>query len=261
MGEPVLADAQFSVAKILVPCVGWEAYYSGHDSYFRPMFLTEDGVRYDASAGKPGYASRLIKGLSVPVGSRILLWLPRFPVMFGTTAGERNYTFHIGWRLRNLFDFRTTRIPYHFPRQKEGVPDTGTLDPGPRVVIPGAGHSIVDTQTPQAFPLHVENNVIGDGIKVGYPALSMGVAVDPQYLDTIQQGFFNSATYTAWCNPSFMTYDLRAMGDEMVISVKRTYIIGGQNNKWDWDDYDKGLFTFFSGSPMAGVYVMIGSAP
>jgi hypothetical protein len=255
MAQTVMADAQFSIVKTLVPCVGWETLFSGTRASEHPIFLSENGLRYDTNAGKPGYAPHLIRGLSVPVGSRIILWLPQIPTFPRSTPGERSYTFHIGWRLRNLFDYRTGRIPYHLARQAEGEPETVT-DPGTRVVLPAAGHSIVYNKTQPTFPASVINEVIGEELMIGHPEM-FGHHPD----DVIQQGLFDSASYPFAADPSFMTYDLRAMGDEMLISITRPYDKASNFNDWDWTDWDRGLHAFFSGSSAAGVYAMIGSAP
>ena len=88
MGQTVLVDAQFGIAKILRPYAGFEADYQGNQ-VSNAIALTERGIALDPLAGKPGYAPNLLRGLPVSLGARIVLWIPNVVAgdKFGQCAG------------------------------------------------------------------------------------------------------------------------------------------------------------------------------
>src|SRR5271154_5270739 len=127
MGRTVLADAQYGVVRILRPFAGFEATYTGKSTGGNPIAFTQGGLPLDPLAGQPGYAPTLLRGLSVPIGSRILLWIPAIEAVVGGVGVPYSYSF--AWRYRSVFDYRQNRGPWHYAKQAAGVPDT-TAPPG-----------------------------------------------------------------------------------------------------------------------------------
>ncbi len=137
----VLPDPQLTLAAVLRPFGKFEDAYNGVSGTI-PIMFTEGGKILDDQAGKPGYSHRLLAGLNVSMGSRIILWLPIAPVIqpFGP------YSWVAMWRMRNTYDYRTQRIGYHYPKQADGTPATGVAgDTGARVVLPCAMPTVAVT--------------------------------------------------------------------------------------------------------------------
>lgn len=127
-GKMVTADAQFGIARILRPWNGalsltgpYEGQPVSTQIMLTEVLTSPGGAPLDpfAETGSAGYASNLIKGLDVPIGSRVILWLPA--IQSGGIVDFR-YSWSITWRLRNVYDYRNARMPFHFPKQGEGVP-------------------------------------------------------------------------------------------------------------------------------------------
>ena len=121
MTEATLVDAQFGVARVIKPFPGFESVYQGQPVSTPIAF---PGT-LDDDAGKPGFDPNLLKGIPVPLGSKILLWIPT--AFNQTPAGDFqnvvDYKYKFLFRLRNLRDFRESRKAYHFPKNSPGEND------------------------------------------------------------------------------------------------------------------------------------------
>lgn len=247
-----------------------------------PIMFTEGGAPLDDLAGKPGYSDSLVRGLSVPLGSRMVIWLPNI-------ASTPRYYWTISWRMRNTFDFRTARRAYHYPKAALGVPDDqGPVGGGsqPRVVLPAAVTSLLSTTVPGdplVFPTVTTLNPEWAATQFAFanyaqPLTPSGVA------GQIQQGILpwdtgSSAPSLAGPVPTFIPYELQALGDEMMIGLVKAVSLSdiGAQKPWNFDYAGTGwpqvgdptdaivswLFGDGSGTryPDIGVYVLTGSAP
>lgn len=265
MSENVLADPQFNLVSILRPFEGFEAVYQGQ-SVDKPLMFSQGGVALDSLAGTTGYSPKLLKGLSVPFGARVVLWLP---LVYGFNVTNLwYYKWNITWRLRNVFDFRQSRIPFHYPKQGVGVPDTGSS----RVVIPASVNQLAYTQTPPPFsaPTQTTTALNSDIVAPHYIATSLPLLPDStngQY----QQGLL-PATSTAISPyaPLYVPYEVQSEGDELLIGVTRTSVAdegGFASPTWDFAGADSYMAQLFGAAlrggpfPDIGVYVSAGSAP
>ena len=275
-------DAQFGIIKILRPYTGYETAYQGqpittvYPGYrIVPIMFTEGGNALDAEAGKPGYSPTLVRGLSVPLGSRIQVWLPLIvanvpnanPLLPGT---EWNYKWLIAWRLRNVFDFRSQRKAYHYPKQIAGVPNSNFAPPADaRVVLPAAMNSTLYVQPrPEVFaatnnfgPTAINQADVIMVDKTNGIILPLLPGVVP---GQIEQGLVDPASGSS--GPSYLTHECQAEGDELLIGVYReeasSYGPALTASTWDFaaSKADSRLSTFLAGSPDIGVYVTSGKA-
>jgi len=284
MSEVVMADAQFTNARILRPYSGFDAP-SGTGSYngkppTTPIMFSEGGRALDQLAGTSGYASTLLSGLAVPFGARVQLWLP----VITTTSGSP-YEWSFYWRMRNVFDFRQHGIPFHYPKQVEGAPATlnappagFAVDDGPRVIIPAANHVVVYNQgEPPDFPSpSVGVNKAKQERVAAFPG-SFALPLLPNgKFGTFQQGVFDPGAFplpplsTAFAYaPMFDVFDMQATGDELLVGLTRQDTM--PSTPWNFapplptgaDFLVSVLFGTGSGKgiPDLGVYVMLGSAP
>lgn len=261
----VLADAQFGTARILRPFSGFRAAYQGQAAT-KPIMLTEvvdppGGEPLDqlAAVNTPGYAPNLIRGVDVPLGSRVVIWLPKVGPFSADPAAR--YDWIIGWRLRNVYDYRQTRAPYHYPKQEAGVPVGGN----PRVVIPAAVQTIVYSQTPApaAAGAIAASSAYPETLGTGGSALGGTVSGIPLVATatdgTFEQGLSPSA---AGQQPTYMIHEVQAVGDEMLIGVSRSTSFGANWNFTAFGSEDYILGSFLGDDyPDIGVYVLTGSAP
>lgn len=266
MSDNVLADAQFGLVSILRPFDGFESVYSGQ-SVTKPIMFTVNGEALDSQAGTTGYSPKLLRGLSVPFGSRIVVWLP---LAYGFNVTNLwYYKWSISWRLRNVYDFRQKRIPFHYPKQGPGVPDTGSS----RVVIPAAVNQIAYTQLPpgpgSSNPNATTTALNSDTVSPNYIARVLPLLPDGtsgQY----QQGILpaTSVAIPPYA-PAYVPYEIQCEGDELLIGVTREVVadVGGFSEaNWNFttpDQYLSELFGNGTGTsyPDIGVYVSAGSAP
>jgi hypothetical protein len=271
MSHVVLADAQFGIARILRPYAGFEADYAGQP-VSRPIMCTQV---ISGTGGEPrdqlaleqahGYDPRLVRGLPVPLGSRVLLMVPKIPA--NTT--ER-YIWTIAWRLRNTHDFRVARMPYSFPKQGLGVPD-GASD---RFIIPAADQAtIYNAPTPLGTLDRVVQTVRTEDVSFGSTNLFRPDLPNAVTAGTWQQGLLNPALVSD-ANlpyvPSYQYHEVYAVGNEIIIGAYRTADVGAA---WDFtqppfpgpDAVFAQLLGNANGSadpyPSIGVYVIVGSAP
>jgi hypothetical protein len=266
---PVLNDPQFGVTSILRPYTGYTTRYQGQ-SVTRPIMVTEGGVPFDGRAGLPGYNAGLLRGLPVPFGARVSIWLPIIPspgIGFGDILP---YDWCIGWRQRNVFDYRNQRIPFHFPMQN--------LQGNNEFLIPMAAQGSIMQYSDVVLGLAVDN-------VTQYPLVQAGDMVSEKFRVTDGAGAGASSPGTLFPNipiapvalgapatfaqqrvglinnlfPSYVVHELQAQGDELLIGFIRP-ATDGAGVTWDFTTSDLGVLRFFEGSPDIGVMINIGVA-
>lgn len=277
MSENVLADPQFNVASILRPFEGFESIYTGI-SVDTPLMFSQGGTALDPLAGTTGYSPKLLKGLSVPYGARIVLWLP---IVSGLQGGQNfsfsfwYYKWTVSWRLRNVYDFRQSRIPFHYPKQGAGVSDTNyPPQTRSRVVLPAAVNSIAFTQVAPVAPSSITTTTVlnADITSPNAAAVSLPLLPDGT-LGYYQQGLLNpgdAAGETVASQPLYIPYEIQCEGDELLLGMTRPSSpdVGSAAaaGTWDFAGVDGQISLLFgngSGKPYPdiGVYVSAGSAP
>lgn len=267
MGDMV--DAQLTAARVLKPFSTFKDVYQGKSSSIPIAF--PGGL--DPRAGQNGIAPNLARGLKMPIGARVCVWIPVAVYQADPNnpiAVSYDYSFH--WRLRNVADFRQSpdRPPYHFPRQSPGAPDTSS-PVNTRVVIPAANDVIIYEQpqpaayAPGVMRVFKQTYQIGDGGGAVLPLLADGSG------SAMQQGVLDPALGATFANgPIFQPLWMDALGDELIILATRT---GSAGETWDFTDPAKDLpfWNIYGGPtgvanphpsyPDLGITVMQGSAP
>lgn len=278
MSQAVLADAQFSVARVFRPFLGFESIYEGVTSR-RPILIPGT---LDPDAGRPGYATNLVSGISVPFGSKVMLWVPTIYLNSGDAENPDllvvPYRYQFIWRLRNIRDYqiRRGRSAYHFPRQSPGA--------GGNVVVPSAQNIVVFEGPQQTFDslatapgsqfsseVFATHQTVLERIEfestTPLAPFIPGAATPAAY----QQGVATFTGVTVDQQVTFNCLQLDAQGDELLIAVDRLGGMGEVTSATAWDfanpnGVDFGLSLFFgagSGSIIRdlGVYVFTGSNP
>lgn len=251
--------AQFGNAFILRPYAG---FATDNQDRTNAIQFSPAGTKLDGSAGSTGYSPVLVNGIKAPIGARLLLWIPTVQPTYDAEA-PTFYTYALVWRLRNLFDFRKSRKPFHFVARGEGAPNYGpNPDPiaEPRIVIPAAFETIIyqpeqpalDVQptdpiswaVSQAFRSDLITSRNGSGAPNGFPDQQLLPVYDTTnpdmpVLGQISQGVLPSQTvqsnYTGYL-PSFLVYDTICKGDDLVVLVyKNNTAVPEAPGAWDFD--------------------------
>lgn len=264
-------DPQFGVVKILRPWSGFAATYAGKVAS-APLMFSEGGNALDPLAGTTGYSPSLLAGLKVPLGARVLLWLPVLTaILAGPPVSYWNYKWQVTWRFRNVYDFRQSRIPFHYPKQSDGVADTLTPAAPSRVVIPAATDPVLYAQ-PRPELWQGSNNFGPTAlVQAEFPMVDGTNTPLAPYIPGgtagyYEQGLTNPATTSQ--GPTYIAYEVQAKGDEMLIGVSRDALANygttpATETFWDFVRIDTMINSFFgSGSSSdIGVYVTMGIAP
>lgn len=273
MTEELRGDPQFGTATLLRPFAGFDLVYQGQAVAVRPIPWTANGEYYDSRASQAGYNRNLVRGLPVPVGARVVLWLPLVHPAVPAPNGPVAYRWRVCWRLNDMRSYRLDRSkPYHIPQQAPGVPDT-TPAPigGPRSLLLAAQQGVIYTQPEPASTGTTWQNAIqhlrGEEIEVpGFTAEDVGqpswAPLSPRGEDgVIGQGLYDPNVFGLFAhNPRFLGYEVRAAGDELVLLFSRGVGTAPATN-WDFTTWDSNLMTLLNTSASFGVRVMVGSAP
>lgn len=269
----------FETARWYKPFPGFEAKYQGVP-VINPVAIPGT---FDFQAGKPGYSPNLLAGIPVTLGSKLLLWLPRFINDYGVIIPD--YTYTLCFRLRTIDDKNADpakMLSYHLDQRLPGLPnDPAQPETTKRFVIPASQYTISTQQLDSVAPsgkLTIQGaNVVvkstsvnGDYWtspltenypggpfdatgKVGFGGVwSQGQFEDEQGFLSVQSGYKNGPSYA---NVEFMS----CPGDELMINVSRT------GDPWDFASDDAAFSKIFGTDngarqplPNSGVAVMCG---
>src|SRR5258706_10912335 len=238
-----MVDAQLTTVRVLRPFAGFEKIYQGKDSLIPIAFPGVPDAR--AQAHKPGFDPRLLAGISVPEGARVLLWLPMcFTNDIQSLTPFQFYEYRLIWRYQNLASYRdpparAKRTPFHFARQSPGAFDTTLGAPGiPRGTIPASWHAIAHEEvepTTGASTLNIRVEQIIprlDDIRLFFrPLLPSGQEA------VVEQAITEPALVAGPVMPIFVPFWTDAEGDELIIFANR--VDTEQGETWDFTDNAK----------------------
>ena len=275
MSEAVLADAQFSVAKVVRPFPNFESVYQGLPVSVPIAF---PGT-LDRFAGRPGYDPNLISGIPVPFGSKVMIWIP---TIFSNVVGSLEskvvppYRYRFIWRLRSIQDFRNSRAAFHFPKQSPGQDNQFVVPSAAKVAIyEGAGQNYATNTTEEPisqFTSYEEARQAAFLEAISFPSL---VPSPPKTPDgspgSFQQGMAASGGAGGNTTVTYNSIQLDAEGDELIILVDRNFTPTDDNRFWDFTagTQDFGFSAFYGTAngarstavPDLGIYVFTGSNP
>lgn len=277
-------DANFSMARILKPFPNFEARYQGQSAGLPIAF---PGT-LDRQAGEEGYDPFLEAGLPVPLGSRVLIYVPLAIYSTATSTTLQTYAYQIIWRMRSIGDFlsafeknvaRTEIGPYHLRQRDVGVPDdpanpTGTK----RIVLPSSMQVLAYEQAEPSTSdtanvngtIHLRGQkIIPNGAVPPGPILPAPAPLAAR--GVTGQGIFpftQDSEDTICGGPVYFPFWFDAEGDEMIIYATRANITE-QTNTWDFTTNTDRPFSATYGTnngtqapvPSVGIFVFTGSAP
>jgi len=253
-GMNVLADPQFSVATVLRPFVGFEDVYAGKAATVPVAFHPpgEDGepAPLDPGAGSAGISQNLLGYAPVPMGARIVLYIPHaitWQDNVGTPILETLYTYSVHWRIRNLQRYKHRMRtggevrPYHSP-SFEGRPDTtAPAQSQARAIIPAATRTVIVEQTEPAGSAQQVQHLRRERMTLtttyldsaDLPLLPSGVSGEHMQgvLDPGAMGAFPQIAGSS----IFMPFEFRCEGDEMLVVANRSDAWGDTPDPWTFD--------------------------
>jgi hypothetical protein len=268
-GQNVLVDAQFGMARILKPFPNFEARYQGQPASVPIAF--PGTIDREAELGVQGFDPNLIAGIPVPIGARVMIWIPSALIDYFVPTP---YQYQIIWRLRSIGDFVDAfnqnvpkdQMPYYHLRRRElGVANDPADPASRRVVIPGAIQTIAYEQPEPStsvfvnangvihlrgqliIPLGAEgfDNVTGSNLWQG-PFLPPPRPGPPE-IGIITQGVFpfvegpTAPDFNGGIpgGPVYHPFWFDAEGDEMLIFARRVDVdVSDPNDTWDFANPD-----------------------
>jgi hypothetical protein len=266
--QVVMADAQFTVTRLLRPIENFTEVYQGQDAR-RPIMWTEQSRDRDklSEKGEAGYDSHLLAALSVPFGSRVVIkfpsavWIDDQPTSEGVL---RPYVWDLTWRVRSVRDARLLRSQYHMPKQGSGSPDTSVFPPEPRIYLPASMQTVTYNQPEPANPLaRVIQNIHPESYRIGRAGdqLQFRPFLKDGSEGIYEQGVIDPAVSPLLVGlPSYMDVEVQALGDELMIGMRRETELP----LWDFTNVastDGLLAKITNDAKDSGILVMTGTAP
>jgi hypothetical protein len=235
--EVVLPDAQWTMVRYLKPFPNFEQVYQGKSGVFPIAF---PGI-LDVFAQRKvaGYDPNLIAGITVPLGSRVTIWIPQ-TINDGIEVDldpqvNALYQYQILWRMRTPRDFRagqgmgqTSAVQqyssYHVPTSSFGQPQTVTVvrpDPNALYYLPGSMRTVAFEQSEPVSGVPSVIHLRGEYLQpVSDPIWT------PPFTPAGQQAVWQQGTYTNSAapntgGPAYLTFTTDVEGDEMTILASK----------------------------------------
>lgn len=263
-------QAQLSWAHTLRPFATYADAYQGV-SAAEWIMLFEGDNPLDANAGTPGYSPFLLRGLPVPPGARIQLWLPHLPTINADPTKIQVYSYHVMYRFRNLTEYQTNRGGWHLVTGS-GVTDTTPVTGGVRTLKPAAYRSFAVQQTepaPPPSPTVVDRQVFHlrpddvqpyGGSPPNLPFVPDGMGGFAR--GVVQQGVLDPVVFgnVPAGMPGYDIVNDVALGDELLLAVSRD-VTNDPNYDFTFGGADFVFEQLFATSPNVGIFVMIGKVP
>jgi hypothetical protein len=276
MSQVVLVDPQWSMCRFLRPFPGFERVYQGKSGTLPIAF--PGTLDLFAERGVQGYDPNLIAGITVPLGSRVTIWIPQTIAGYDVNA---LYQYQILWRLRNVNDFRAgqsqgqvTQIQnyssYHLVTSGLGQPNANPPSPlNSRFFLPGSTRTVAFEQAEPALGLPGVVHLTGEMLQPTLDPIWTQPLTPQGNLALWQQGTYLDSSHPNTGGPSWLTFTCDADGDEMSILAYKIPPGEGSPPDWDFTQPDPGDLAFSNTygdgngqnapSPFTSIMVMTGT--
>ena len=235
MSQPVMADAQMSMFKVLRPLPNFQSLYQGVDASVPIAF---PGT-LDPNAGKEGYDANLLQGIPVPLGARVLI---QIPIAIATYDPVLHYSYQLMWRTRNQSDVAQAMLngrqasAYHLRTEGLGRNEIQGDPTAQRFFIPGASDVEIFEQG--------ESALVGGAAVLNVRPQRYVPLIDPPWVPPLspngsnatgvwQQGVYQFSSNENCSGPTYAPIWLDAGGDELLILC---YKITEGEGTWDFTD-------------------------
>lgn len=241
------------MCRFLRPFPNFERVYQGKDGTLPIAF--PGTLDLFAARSVQGYDPNLIAGITVPMGSRITIWIPQ------TIAGyivNALYRYQIVWRLRNVRDYRAGQADgqvsatqnyssYHLTTSGLGQPEVNASPPSAlnqRYFLPGSTRTVAFEQAEpplgQAGVIHLTGELLQPTLN---PIWTQPLTPSGS-LATWQQGTYVGSSQANTGGPSWLTFTCDADGDEMCLLAYKIPPEEGSTPAWDFTTSDPGDLAF-----------------
>lgn len=241
------------MGRALRPFANFERVYQGQDGT-RPIAFPGDLDLY-AEKGVTGYDPNLLGAISVPLGSRVTIWIPETVAGYDVNA---LYRYQILWRMRDVRDFRVGQAEgqasptqnysnYHLTASGFGQPQSNTSPPsaiGQRFFLPGATRTIAFEQPEPALGLSGVVHLTGEMIQPTLDPIWVQPLTPKGNNGTWQQGVYVNSSQPNNSGPSWLTFTCDADGDEMAILAYKIPPEEGSPPPWDFTSAAPGDLAF-----------------
>lgn len=254
MSEVVLFDPQVSMCRFLRPFPNFERVYQGADGT-RPIAFPGVLDLY-AEKGTTGFDPNLLGAITVPMGSRVTIWIPQTIAGYDVNA---LYEYQVIWRLRNVRDYRVGQSEgqvtatqnyssYHLTTSGLGQPQANVSPPSAlnqRFFLPGASQTRAFVQAEPAAGLPATINLTGERLQPTLDPVWVQ-PLTPSGTDGVwQQGVYVNSSQPNNGGPSWLTYTFeQAVGDELAILAYKIPPGEGSPPDWDFTTADPGDLAF-----------------
>jgi len=273
--QTVLSDPQFSVAHVLRPFLNFESIYAGQaaerEICFFPPGPDRTPAALDPQVGSPGIDPKLMRYLPVPLGARILVYIPHCITWQDSIQSpilETNYAYTMHWRVRNLRDSVAAQKsdsspkPYH-SQSYQGRPDTtAAAGQQARTVILSATRTVLVEQPEAAANQQQLQKLRRERVQLatsytdssalpllpdGTEGVHMQGVLDPGQFPAALQQIAKSSIYEP--------FEFICEGDELCIGANRADAWGDDPNAWTFEGLDApdAPFSNIYGTNVAGV--------
>lgn len=240
----VLPDAQWTMVRYLKPFPGFETVYQGKAGTNTIAF--PGTLDLFAERNVAGYDPNLIAGITVPLGSRVTIWIPQTITdgVDNETQPEVNalYQYQILWRMRTPRDFRAGQgmgqvssvqqySSYHVPTSGFGQPQTVTLDNSQqRFFLPGALRTVAYEQNEPGDGTSGVTHLRGENLQLLQSPIWTPPLTPSGVPAVWQQGTYTNSAAPNTGGPAYLTFTCDAEGDEMMILASKI----DTSNPWDF---------------------------
>jgi hypothetical protein len=255
-----VSDAQFSIARLYRPdLLAMQKQYQGLSAR---VPLAVPGT-LSPVAGTDGNLANLLDAIPVPLGSRVIVWLPSIAQLVGRQAGIRvaSYSYRFLWRLRPS---TPDGQAFHLPGREGGGPfRPGAIDSLKATdnAIAGAWCPPVNLQDLQNQVDLTENVVFPDATVPLDLSTFGGINYQPKDVQgtpmQFEEGVLNQVSGLGSLFVSYNVIQLDAMGDELSILMNP----GDLTGDWDFTDStkDQPLYDMLTQYRDFGIYVICGT--
>jgi hypothetical protein len=254
MSEVVLPDSQWTMFRYLRPFPNFERVYQGQ-SGSTPIAFPGELDQY-AARNAVGYDPNLIAGITVPLGSRVTIWIPQ---TLGPNFDEHGvnlpvvnelYQYQLLWRSRTTKDFVTGQASsigtpiqsyssYHLPTSGFGQPQISGNPNTQRYYLPGAIRTVAFEQTEPVGTVPGVIHLRGEYLQpIGNPVWV------PPLTPSGNAAVWQQGAYTGFgpnpLGPSYLTFTTDAEGDELSILASKI----NPDIAWNFASLDPGDLAF-----------------
>lgn len=232
--QVVLFDGQWTMVRYLRPFPNFERVYQGQPGTL-PIAFPGDIDQF-AARNVVGYDPNLLGAVTVPLGSRVTIWVPQTIAFDGEVPVVNPlYQYQVLWRMRSLKDFVVGQSQgqvsplqsyssYHLATSGFGQPEAVTHPAVPsnqRYYLPGALRTVAFEQTEPTDGTPSVIHLRGEYLQTVNNPIWVPPLTPKGNPAVWQQGAYVGSSNAPQGGPAYMTFTMDAEGDEMCVLASK----------------------------------------